>query len=484
MKSISRTLIVSTLAAIAAVLLTFGFAFYLLICEGFKAHFDVSLDVRRDAVIHFPEFDSIISNAVPEGSDSTLLRFNTALDLERTEFPEDWWYVQIWNERGEVLYRSPTIGSDEDIAEFSRDCSQLQSEKFVDLPNGNKGRAHVFVVDVDDHLGVSRDENEQLHLPGKVMIAVAQDATPLFEAFEIVKYALATMGAASLLAVFLISWVITKRGVKPMSNLANEIEAFDESDPSARLQIPVPVELESIKTKLNEYLSRMEQAFKREKQFSDDVAHELKTPLSGMLVKLEYALAHNKSDSDRVQSLWEFREGVLQLDSLITRLLDASRIDSGEYSAVREPVDINESLQFIWDSVPAPAGKGFSVEWIAKESVELETDLLMFSQVMTNVVDNAKCYVDDGGTIRIQVYAVKSGARIEVSNTGCRLNDEEVDLVFSRLWRADRSRTNSDRHSGLGLSIAQRIVKSLSGTIAASTSEGWFFVKIQLPDLD
>lgn len=486
-KSISRTLITYNLTALASLLLFFGIAFHLIVCEGLSSHFDWALKVRLDAIIRSPEFDSIISNNSKDQCDLNVKRFNRALELNRTRFPEDWCYLQIWNDQGDVIYRSPTVGKDVNLANVPDGFTERSTERFLRLPNGRDGRAifMTFYVNEQPDKIPRVFETAAPNLQGeRIMIVVARDAGDLFQGFRLMRFVLLTLGAIALKSIFLVTWAIARWSVKPMSNLAKEIEGLDESSPAVRLTSFVPVELDSLKTKLNEYLSRMEQSFERERQFSDDVAHELKTPLSGMRAQIDYAMDKRMSDDERDCWLHGIRDGVLQLDSLITRLLDVSRIDNGGYVPVLETVDINESLRFIWDSIPCSSPSNFQLVWKTHDHLVVETDLLMFSQAMGNVFDNAKSYVDSGGTIWIELTQTEYGARIEVSNSGCTLRNEDVAMAFSRLWRADKSRTNSARHVGLGLSIAQRLITTLNGTINASVSHGRFGVSIQIPLYD
>lgn len=485
----TRTLILSNLLVFAIIQLFAGVIFYFFIRDGFIAHFDFSLESKLDTAIHLPEFEEVLKHGVDiDTSSHAAGSFTEILDLDRKQISEDWYYLQIAGADGAVLYKSPTLTRKLDLKSILDDPEDdfgCQYE-FVQLPNGSVGRAIQLQLDFVQHFNGTRNlqssESNTEFGASSGTVVIARDATELYDNLKLLRLALVFFGLLTLALVSLLTFLVTKRGVRPLPALAAEIEGLDESDTTARVKTEVPVELDSIKNRLNEYLQKIELAFERERQFSDDVAHELRTPLAGIMIKLDHALGSNRSDDERRKALLESREIADQLNSIVSKLLEISRLDTRSRPLSFESIDVGETLKLIWDSLPNLGKGNFELEWQVETEQFLNTDLTLFVHLISNIFENARTYVDPGGSVVIRSHRTHFGVEIDVSNSGCNIKEDEVPLVFSRLWRANKSRNDSTDHAGLGLSIASKITRVLNGEIAASVHNSWFHIQVKIPD--
>ncbi len=103
--------------------------------------------------------------------------------------------------------------------------------------------------------------------------------------------------------------------------------------------------------------------------------------------------------------------------------------------------------------------------------------------VLRNVLDNAASYVNVCGSIRVSLRLADKDAILEVANTGSMVDPQDVQHVFERFWRGDTARSDHGRHSGLGLSIVQNVMRHIGGTVLAqSTPGGWFTIILTFPE--
>ena len=187
-----------------------------------------------------------------------------------------------------------------------------------------------------------------------------------------------------------------------------------------------------------------------------------------------------------------------RMQAMVEHLLMIARADAGQLALVRRPVAIAAVLTESWSSFAQRAqDRGLTVRWDGAAGPgegpgEVETDPDKLRIVLHNLFDNAVCYTDEGGAIRIAATVAAAGSShtsdtphslsIEIANTGSRVRPEDVPHLFERFWRGDASRSETGVHCGLGLALSQRLVSLLGGEIAAESSAGGeFLVRVSLP---
>jgi two-component system heavy metal sensor histidine kinase CusS len=229
-------------------------------------------------------------------------------------------------------------------------------------------------------------------------------------------------------------------------------------------------------TRLNELLARIESAFGREKAFTADVAHELRTPISGLEAALEVCASRDRTGDEYRQVVSRCRATVEQMHRLVEQLLLLARAESGQVVMEMRWVGLNELLKDCWDAVGERAlERALRLEWEVPAACEVRTDRGLLMVVVQNLFDNAVSYADEGGAVRVQWIEMDAGAVLRVSNTGCTLGEAEVAKVFERFWRDDAARSGTGRHAGLGLSLCRKIMALLGGEAMARVREGGVF---------
>ena len=390
-------------------------------------------------------------------------------------------YYQFWKADGEILARSASL-CERNLTQLDRPSTGPAYETVL-LPDGRPGRTVRFTFTPRRE---EADSPAQAPCPPTILtVAVARDTIHIRETLGRLRLILAGGCAGAILAsVVVLSWFI-RRGLAPLTRLATEIAAIGEADLSARLEPGnAPAELAPVVNRLNDLLARLENAFAREKAFTADVAHELRTPLAGLRSTLEVSLSKNRAAEDHRQALAGCLAISQQMQRLVENLLELARADAGQLELGCEVIDLVTLLENCWAQYAERAkARRLKVTRSAPESCSLTADPTRIRLVIDNLLDNAITYADAGGEVEITLKCTED-ISLRVANTGSRVDEMDALRVFDRFWRGDAARA-ADRHErryGLGLPFCQRLTTLLGGSIAVSTTRGGTFaITITLP---
>jgi two-component system sensor histidine kinase QseC len=265
---------------------------------------------------------------------------------------------------------------------------------------------------------------------------------------------------AALGSVALIHFAL-KSGLKPLDTLGGKVARIDASSLDGRFSNEnMPRELTPICNHLNELMGRMEDSFERERRFSADLAHELRTPIAELRMISEVALRWpDEANSGQAKETLEIAE---QMQGIIESLLTLGRYENGQAEIKPEPVDVAGLGLACWKPfADRAATKKIKVNLEIPETQTLETDPKLLRLIFTNLFSNATEYTPAGGVIDITGSPGMNGTVLSVTNTVSDLDAESLSHFFERFWRQDNARTDNN-HSGLGLSLARTCSRALS----------------------
>lgn len=386
--------------------------------------------------------------------------------------------------RDDKLVRLATPSVSYDI-ELSRGLERLEARVAADGTLGEmerKGKDDDEEDDDDDWSddGGSRSPAE----PGTVVLVVARDATDLHQRLTSLGWVLTAAWGAAMAIALALTALIVRRGLKPLSALAAHIGTIREGDLGNRLPPDeMPSELAPLRDRLNELLDRLQAAFKRERRFTADAAHELRTPLAGMRSTIEVAVSRDRPAEEHARSLTDCLDIAKHMQSTVECLLMLSRLDANEVTFQHEPVALADVIDSCWQGLATKAERR-DLTYLADVGPDLTSlcDAQYLAMIFKNLLGNAAEHTDRGGTIDVAARAVGGRVEISVTNTGCSLTAEQVTHVFERFWQGDKARSRTGVHSGLGLSLVQRIATGLGGSVSASVDEGGVFsIELSLP---
>ncbi|MCK5352054.1 hypothetical protein KAJ77_05725, partial [bacterium] len=389
-------------------------------------------------------------------------------DMEEAKTPE---YLYAGTLDGRIVYRSNTLDGIP-IPSFP-DPIPEDKHDWYKLPDGRKLRSVLFsiVPKVDDEEEdietVSRDPGiimDTMADPGDhVVIQLFRDASSHYRFLKLFLIILLARGLGSIGELALTVWLAIKKGANPINELAARIEAIRDDDLAVRFdEGTVLRELVPIVHKLNLVLGRLEESFSRERGFTSDAAHELRTPLAGLKSTIEVALARKRESGEYRETLERALEIVNQLENLVKSLLALARLESGQEGAKISEVRIENCINDVWRSYSGTASeKGIETSFNFNNGkvVSIDSDLLV--QVLEELFRNAVYYVDHGGSVEINLLQDKGEIRLSVSNTGSKVSREEAGRVFDRFWRGSQARGDTGLRFGLGLPIVRKIVDTM-----------------------
>jgi signal transduction histidine kinase len=209
------------------------------------------------------------------------------------------------------------------------------------------------------------------------------------------------------------------------------------------------------------------------------VAHELRTPLATIKGYLQITRDGLIEPDDRI--LESLHQEADLLSRLVDDLQDLSLADAGELKIERKEIALQDVINQVVDTFARGKAEDKNIELKTdiQETPLVEADTQRIDQVVRNLLDNAISYTPGGGTVRISLEKGDRCVRVTVKDDGIGIPKGEKDRVFDRFYRVDKSRTRKTGGSGLGLTVASRIVRAHGGEIGLETGEGqgskfWF----------
>ena len=286
-------------------------------------------------------------------------------------------------------------------------------------------------------------------------------------------------GAAILTGV--LGWAVARRGLAPLRAMREQAQVVTAQQLSHRLPVEsVPVELAELAQSLNEMLARLEEAFRRLTDFSSDIAHELRTPLSNLMTETQVALSRQRSADDYRAILESNAEELEHMARMISDMLLLAKAENGLVVPNRETVHLATEVQGLfeyYDAVAEEKGLTLSLEGDA----EVSADRLMLRRALGNLLSNAVRHATENTGLHVEIKRSPKKVVLCMRNTGDAIPPEYRQRVFDRFFRVDPSRQRSSEGSGLGLAITKSIIIAHGGTIAVESTGDTTTFTIILP---
>lgn len=278
-------------------------------------------------------------------------------------------------------------------------------------------------------------------------------------------------------------YYITGKALYPVNIMSNTAKSIIESnDLSKRINLAsAKDEIGSLAHTLDEMLDQIEATLNREKQFTSDASHELRTPVSVILSECEYILDCAETVEEIKSSAASIKEEAEAMSRLISELLTVSRMDSGSISLNFEDTDISELLEFIADEQHELHKKSITLSKNIAPCISAEVDRFLIARLFINLIENAYKYTDDGGKIEISLYEKDNNVVFSVSDTGIGIAEENISKIWDRFYQVNPARTSGlSESAGLGLSMVKWIAEKHSGSVnvASRLGEGTAFTVV------
>ena len=357
------------------------------------------------------------------------------------------------------------------FAVWSRGGSVMTNSSFIpdDVLRPERPR-----LDTGTHLRTRGTVRESFHYTelGDCVLA-GRDIAPDLEATKRFGWVLAAAGG-TILAFGLgsVGWIIT-RAIRPLDEMGATAKRISAGNLSERIQVAkTDDELGRLAGVLNSTFARLEGAFARQRQFTADAAHELRTPIAVLISEAQTTLARQRSAEEYKQSVEVTLATAREMKTLTQSLLDLASVDGGPQSAQRSRVDLAHVAKECMERIRSRAAEREIMLQGELEPAEAICNPDRMRQVVTNLLANAVHYNRPPGTVQVSTRLIEGSVRLIVADTGIGIGPDDLPHVFERFYRVDKVRSRSEGHSGLGLAICKAIVEDENGTIEVTSQLG------------
>lgn len=388
-------------------------------------------------------------------------------------------YIQAWDETSGETIRSPALAGTDLPRERGSDGVHFSN---ILLPNGNHGRVvGKQILPVIEWTDASLAPSAPVE-PMPYYMAIAMDIETSHSALRRLGGTLLLGLVFSLLVSIVTIRLIIMLSFRPLERLEQVIHKTDVNNPKDVFEMPqdLPTEVRGLVTQYRDLFFRISRVREREREFSANVAHELRTPLAGVEATLEQALVTDRTASDYKQRITEASRIASQMGELVNRLMWFSRLHNQTEVAELTTVDLTQiietRLEILGDAISA---RGLSVEpALPEEACLLQSDETLLGILMNNLIGNAVAHSDPDSVIRISVRHESGRVFCQISNACRDFDADELTRIFQPFYRSDAVRGGDSGHSGIGLSLSQEIAKLLHIEINARFAESTFTMEV------
>lgn len=503
MKDFSQSVFRSVVPVTLLVLLTGGIALDILISEQLEEDFDELMLAKSLGLI-----------ALAEDGDDGVEMENYQTSLPSYALREGADYFQLLTDSGDVVIESESLSYWLDSEHPIPGVNVQDARQFLDitLPDGRPGRLlrKRFLprldYDQDSQIGYALElDSRFLDFPGNrgtdfdehvlegsgqtrsiertpLTLQLAMSRSNLESLAKQVHTVLLLTGLGIMIAVVLLALRGINKAVKPLLAITDELLTIDDQRFDQRLTSRTDViELHQLTQSINVLLERVNSAFEHERRFSGDVAHELRTPLAELKTLLE--VAERWPDDPAIMDSFnaDVQDIVDRMQRIVVTLLQLSRSEQGNDTLLictnlnAVLLDGLERLQ------PRAIERQIKVTVSMPDSAIASPGLDQWRSIIGNLIENALEYAPRATSVSVELRMTsETNFELEVSNEAPELNQKDIEHMFERLWRKDRSRA-SGMHSGLGLALVLACCRQLGARLVTRLDDKQLTITVQGP---
>lgn len=366
---------------------------------------------------------------------------------------EDGVYLSLYSENGEFLYgRLP----------YGYDASPQFQEGQIQTIQDNQEEWYIY--DISQRI----DGYGTVYFRGITSVTRAENSMTITIRFAAI--------LLPLLVVFtgIVGYRFTRRTLLPVAKITETVKKIRrDEDLSQRVGLGKGKdEIYQLSQTFDEMLEELEEAFKREQQFTSDVSHELRTPVTVILAQCEAMLQDPEIKQKQKDQVEIIEKKARSMARMISQLLMLSRADQGRQEVQKEWLNLSELTQMAAEEQETLAKEKdiriFTDIW---PEIYAQADESLYIRMLDNLISNAVSYGKKGGYVKVLLYEEGNMVKGAVEDNGIGIPGESLEKIWERFYRVDTARTDQE-HSGLGLSMVKWIVQVHRGEITVESREG------------
>jgi len=301
------------------------------------------------------------------------------------------------------------------------------------------------------------------------LLVVGSDRRQLDHSLSLMAGVLGAMTILTSVSSLGIVSLVLRRGLRPLFSLGQEVSRIDVQSLDQRIDLHfLPVEIRPVAEKLNDLLTRLDASFARERRFSADVSHELRTPVAELKTLAEVMLQEEGHALEIRQAFVDARDIALQMEALVTVLLEMVRQDSASGPLALTVIDPGSAVRSAWKRLEAKAARReILLHFAPAQDFSLRADPRLLAMVLNNLLENAIDYSPAGARVEIECLAEGNSPVLTICNPAPDLTPSDLPHLFERFWRKDTARSDSS-HFGMGLSLTQALCQRLEVQLTVS----------------
>ncbi len=456
------------LGALGLVLLGFSTTLYLLASTYLHRQIDERLDAALNTL-------TAAAESAPDGVEWDPRERNLTFGRRTIAGPFFW---RVGDGRGVRVDGSSTGAMDRLLVASSGGADGGTRPQTVEGPDGEMWRVQHRRLGPPPKVSDDEDRPEEGEgHDGKYPALILSTAVSL----EGVRATLRNLGLV-LVVLSIVLWALallcgrwlSGRALRPLSTMAEAAHAIGGDEVQQRLPVPRTAdELEELGRSFNALLDRVQESFERQRRFTGDASHQLRTPLTAIQGEVDLALRQPRDTDEYRRVLALIQRKTRHLRQIVESLLFLARADGESFAPRLETVDLECWLRShieVWNESRGKGEVGLEIEPDGPLWVKAQPSLL--GELLNNLLDNARKYSAPGSPIVVSARRDDQSVRLDVEDQGIGIDDEEIPRLFEPFYRSNDARQRGSKGLGLGLSVALRLARSFGGTIEVESRRG------------
>jgi len=338
--------------------------------------------------------------------------------------------------------------------------------------------APIFKEDYESDLGAGGGPPERI-VAGAVTISVPLRG--IEETIAQISRFILYSGLMGLLIAGIFAFTLSKTLTRPLQKINNAALDMAAGKFNCKIDEVSDDEIGGLIKTFNYSVDQVEKNLEEQKRLEKlrrnlvaNVSHELKAPLASVRGYSELMLDGLIKETEKEKYLQLILDNSVHLSRLVDDLLTLSRLESGQIPLEQEKVSVENLAKWSFESVVLSGeAKGLKISLDLESSLpDIKVDRHRVHEVLVNLLENALAFTPAGGEVKLKIYKETSNLIMEVQDTGCGIDHEELPFIFDRFYKADKSRRRATKGSGLGLAISKQLVELHGGKIEVESCPG------------